>query len=183
MRKVEWKRKSGRRAGTKEGGKEIREELGLASAKVLCTPFSNKDTDTGYTVSSLLHFFFILLQPACIPWSLDFRTWLQQSDASLDVFVRSFIPSSTADPFDFEVHQFQDLLKINICLINMLAHLLIAFFNIRASSPAEVCVTFIDLTLLLITCVLHLQLKVTLVTIPVKFDSWHLNYYNFFSLQ
>lgn len=52
----------------------------------------------------------------------------------------------------------------------MLAHLLIAFFNTRAPSTAGVCVTFIDLTLLLITCVLHLQLKVTLVTIPVKFD-------------
>lgn len=52
----------------------------------------------------------------------------------------------------------------------MLAHLLIAFFNTRDSSTAGVCVTFIDLTLLLITCVLHLQLKVTLVTIPVKFD-------------
>lgn len=86
------------------------------------------------------------------------------------MFVHGSIPSSTVDPFDLDVYQVQDLLKINICLINMVAHFLIAFFNTRASSTAGVCVTFIDLTLLLITCVLHLQLKVTLVTIPVKID-------------
>lgn len=88
--------------------------------------------------------FFIVFESICAPLDLDCRTWLKKSAASLNVSVHSFISSSTTDPFDFQVQQSQDFLKINIGFINMLAHLLIAFFlDTRASSTAEVCVTFI----------------------------------------
>lgn len=137
MRKGE----SGRQAGRKEikggAGSSFFFEGALCIAK--------KYVDIIIDIIITIIRFFFVFEPIRIPLYPDFRNHWENSAASLDVFVYGFISSSTAEPLDFEVYQFQDLLKINICLMSTLPHFLIAFFNGRAFSTAGVCVTFMNL--------------------------------------
>lgn len=111
----------GRKGGRREEGDQGWSWLSSFGASALrITPMSSS--------SSSRHFSLCVSPFGHHSFYPDFRNQLKKPSASLDVFFYSFISSLTADPFDFEEFQFQDLLKINICLINMLAHLLIAFF-------------------------------------------------------
>lgn len=174
VRKGVW----GRQAGRKEGDKGWR-WFSFFCERALCS--TKKNTDSIIDVVISITIFFFVLEPICIPFHPDFRNQLKKSETSLEMFFYSFISSLTASLWLWSV-PIPDLLKINICLINMLTHLLIASFKHQS--------LFYSCSLCNLYCYYFpsnymcssFVAKSNSCHHSCQIDPWHLNYYHFFSL-
>ena len=94
-------RKEGREGGRKRGRRDIKDGVGSTFCGSTLH-ITRKYVDISDLII-IITAFFIVFESICAPLDLDCRTWLKKSAASLNVFVHSFILSSTTDPFDFQV--------------------------------------------------------------------------------
>lgn len=94
-------RKEGREGETKRGRGDIKDGVGSTFCESTLH-ITRKYVDISDLII-IITAFFIVFESIRTPLDLDCRTWLKKSAASLNVFVHSFISSSTTDPFDFQV--------------------------------------------------------------------------------